>query len=348
MKEQIVFNSDLGLPFSSKGSKIYKADLDLCRRRYQYPVLAKTLKTVRIVGIDVGSVLHVVIREVVSEGGVQVLRLALATHVTTFAELYKLLNQWQPRISVIDALPEIHEVSRAKSRFRNLWSSLFQEGKLEMSRSKKDRVVHMDRTSLFDSVKAGIDEQSLLLPMDAENIDRGEYYSHMQSSTRVLDVNEVHPEKSRYVWRETTADHYFLAEGYCLQGAMMLPKYSVFDYFEKEVQKAIKRGGKEEQIIIKDEEVHADTDNESLNKINRAYKVKPVIKKVVETKIDEEIIQRAVDNATQLLDVAKFEQFSGLRGESAVRVLVKYGYKKAFEGKYKRVKAIREDQNINK
>jgi len=56
----------------------------------------------------------------------------------------------------------------------------------------------------------------------------------MVASTRLLDIDEDHLDKSRFIWVHTAADHYFLTEGYCLQALALVPNIdSVIDFFKR-------------------------------------------------------------------------------------------------------------------
>ena len=243
LKTQIFYNSDLGLPFSSKGSKITRAMLNDCRRKYEWPVRRVGQENARIMGVDVGKYLHVLMRERVRiEGGVK-LRLIGLWILPGFSQLVQLLREWKPRCVVVDALPEIHKIMDLKASFGSVWSSVFQRGQTAMTKHKDKRELRMDRTALLDFVQQGVELQSLLLPMQAEFLEDGEYYNHMQASTRILEANEEHPEKSRFVWKEgSRPDHFMLAEAYCIQAGMVMPNHDVFEFFEQEAG-ALKKHG---------------------------------------------------------------------------------------------------------
>ncbi len=230
-KIQVFMNSDLGLAYSSEGAKVTRNMLNRCRREYTYPVLKSSKTNPRFFGIDVGDVLNVIIRERVQVGDSFALRLILATTVPGFSQLAQLLDEWRPKIAVIDSMPEIHKVADLKSDYRYVWSSRFQEKLAELTKHKHIRELRMDRTSLLDEVKQGLELEKIILPMNAEFIDNGSYYDQMMSSTRILEANETNPEKSVYRWRHSKPDHYFLAEGYCLQASMMSPHSSIWDFY---------------------------------------------------------------------------------------------------------------------
>jgi len=148
--------------------------------------------------------------------------------------MHEVLDVYRPRIGVIDANPEIHKVQELKAKYSNIYSSIFHEGKIVISVNKQDRIVNMDRTALLDSVKANIDKELYINPLNAEFIDNGAYYSQMVASTRLLDIDEDHLDKSRFIWVHTAPDHYFLTEGYCLQALTLVPNIdSVIDFFKR-------------------------------------------------------------------------------------------------------------------
>ena len=109
--------------------------------------------------------------------------------------------------------------------------ALFVDTSLTMKVNKKDRSLTIDRTVAIDSVKRTIDEHRLLLPIGAkEKIPL--YYSHLTAPTRILQIDENRPDRSRYVWMETTPDHYMFAEVYCRLADMLAPYRDVFELYE--------------------------------------------------------------------------------------------------------------------
>ena len=141
-------------------------------------------------GVDVGEVLHVIIRERVFHDGVKELKLILAVNVPGFSQVAQLIREWRPKRVVIDAQPEIHKVMELKDKFKMAYSSRFQNRLTKMNVEKKSRSISMDRTAILDFVKAAIENQVPWLPMKAESIDDGQYYSQMTASTRILEANQ--------------------------------------------------------------------------------------------------------------------------------------------------------------
>jgi len=237
LKTQLFYNSNLGLPFASRGSKITRAMLQDCRRNYEWPVRRVSQGRLRFMGVDVGESIHVILRErVKSQFGVS-LRLIGIWTLPGFTQLFQIMREWKPTCCVIDAQPEIHKIMEVKAAFGMAWSSRFQEGCTDMIKHKDKREVRMDRTALLDYVQQGIELKSMTVPLKAESLEDGEYYKQMQAATRILEPNETHPEKSRFVWKEgSRPDHFFLAEGYCIQAGMIMPEHGVFDFFDQEVK----------------------------------------------------------------------------------------------------------------
>jgi hypothetical protein len=242
LKTQIFYNSDLGLPFSSKGSKITRTLLDSCKQLYEWPVRRVGQEHARLMGVDVGEHLHVVLRERVRTKNGMSLRLLGVWVLPGFSQLETLLREWKPVRCVIDSMPEIHKVMDLKEQFDTVWSSRFQEDAMTLVKNKERREVRMNRTAILDYVRQAFELKNMILPMQAEFIEDGVYYAHMQASTRILETDDEHPEKSRFVWKEgSRPDHLFLAEAYCMQAGLLMPEHGIFDFFDSEAA-ALKNG----------------------------------------------------------------------------------------------------------
>lgn len=229
-KMQIFYNSDLGLPFTSKGAKITQEMLLGCCRNYKWPVKRVEVESIRALGVDVGDVLHAVLREKVDKS---TWRLLEARTFQEFDGLARFINSWKPKRVVVDAMPESHGVSKLKNQFHFLWAARFQDKVMEPNPIKHSREVRMDRTTILDYVRAGFDDQELLLPREAPFIDDGNYFENLKASTRILEQDEDDIDKARFVWRHTRPDHYFLAEAYCMMAAMIMAKYDIFEHYSE-------------------------------------------------------------------------------------------------------------------
>jgi len=356
-KEQVFINSNLGLPYTSAGAKLHDYELNACMRSYEYPCPPLAPKAPRFMGVDVGNHLHVILRERTMDRGMPARKLLLAMTVKNFTDLGKLIRVWNPKIVVIDAQPELHEVSELKDAFGQVYSSRFNKDQLEMDINTKIRNITMDRTSILDYVKKAVVEQLLLLPPNADAIDGGDYYRHMTALTRILDVDEDNPEKNRFVWEGSKPDHYFLAEAYCLQGDGLVPEHSVFEFFQKELS----RYKQEEKSTVKTladavienvarSPAAAMVDQETfLGKISRITPPAPTIRKgddVIEQE-RENVIKECLE-AFSWVELNRFCRATGLGEEKGAVYLkdkgfmddgVRYRDGKTFSNCYIKVKA---------
>ena len=233
-REQVFFNSRLGRAYKSEGAKITKAMVLSCRADYGWPVTQVRKGSQLFMGVDVGSELHVVMRERVHHNGELVLRLVYAGRVPTFGALSQLIHEWKPRRVVIDAQPELHKVIELKGEHSNAFSSRFQQDIQQMTTDKTKRVVAIDHTVFVDNVREGFLNQRLLVPEAVAEIDGGDYIAQLNRPTRILDVDEERPEKTRYSWQRVGDDHYCFAEGYCLEAAALVPAQDVFDFYSEQ------------------------------------------------------------------------------------------------------------------
>jgi hypothetical protein len=354
-KEQVFINSNLGLPYTSAGAKIHAYQLDLCKRDYEYPQPPLHPKTPRFMGVDVGDLLHVVIRERTMDRGGPARRLLYADVVRNFKDLGKLIRDWQPKVVVIDAQPEIHEVSELKDAFNQVYSSRFVKDQLELAVNKQIRNVTMDRTSCLDYVKKAVEEQLLINPQRAEALCGGDYYSHMTALTRILDIDDDNPERNRYVWEGSKPDHFMLAEAYLLQGDGLIPEHSVFEFFQKELSRykqeekstvksltdaVVENVGRSSAVAVVDQEAF-------LSKISRITPPAPTIRK------DENVIEQERENVIKecleafgWVELTRFCRATGLNEEKGIKYLqdkgfmddgVRYRDGKTFSGCYIKV-----------
>ena len=230
-KLQDFFNNTQGMSFTTKGSKILDVDLQGCMVEYDPRTIAD-LRSVKLMGIDVGAEIHYVVRDIVrDQHNVACLRQAEVGRVPAFSQLDNVIEKYHPKVIVIDALPEIHKVLEFKTAHREVYSSMFQEGLKKIGVNKSDREIKMDRTAILDYVQDGFASHTLLLPKNAAEQDNGQYFSHLKASTRILEVNEKNPDESRFIWVHTLPDHYFLAEAYCFQAWQTMPDLSALEFF---------------------------------------------------------------------------------------------------------------------
>lgn len=205
-KMQAFYNSDLGIPFTSKGAKVTEFLLDKCVEDYAMPSSGQGC----IMGVDVGAVLHVNVSEI-KDGRRR--KVYIGT-VPTFEEIDNIIRAYGVECAVVDALPETHKAKELRDRNRGIvWLCEFhpKEGSVKEITLKLDEYkVNCDRTQVIDEAHSDIVKRQVIMPQNARNIDKGEFYSQMCAPTRVFDE-----QSSRFVWREgSKKDHYRLADVY--------------------------------------------------------------------------------------------------------------------------------------
>lgn len=211
------FNQDLGLPYTPRGGQLTDAVLDACRRDYAHgPVKGER----PFMGVDVGAVLHVVIRGPLDANGERPQR--FAGEVATFDELGRLIREYRPRRVVVDAMPETRMARALQADFPEglVWLAYYTEESKDERPARfdaKNGTVVLDRTRALDATLAGFSEavQENTLPAAARAIGGGDYYKHLTALVRVVEerAGRAGTAVARYV--APGADHYAHAEGYC-------------------------------------------------------------------------------------------------------------------------------------
>lgn len=223
-ERQQAYNQGLGLPY--RGAAIMALDremLDACRREYGLGSGLGADKRIgnRVAGVDVGRVLHVVVRDVMADGD----RTArFIGEVPDCEDVAHILDMYGVGRCVIDALPETRKARELQaSRPRGqVWLAYYTRQK-QGSKKKgpvdlnpRERTVNLDRTRTLDATLAlfalaGRGEAGNTLPANAR--DLADYYDHLTALERRLvdgsDGNKV------AVYVESGPDHYGHAENYC-------------------------------------------------------------------------------------------------------------------------------------
>ncbi len=217
-------NSVLGETFVPPGGRLTLDVIDRCRRDYVMPEssLADTY-----MGVDVGTRMHVVIRERVSEEPLRT-RAVFIGEVSASEELLALAARYRVRGAVIDALPEqrlaIEFAQHGSFDGRIAFYSRHDPGH-ESGWENGVHVEKLNRTQaleeLFHAFELGLAE----LPGDARRAGGrfrdgvGEYYRQVMAVTRVLEQNAAGNWIAKYV-DNGKPDHFAHAELYCMRAAI--------------------------------------------------------------------------------------------------------------------------------
>lgn len=224
-KRRECYNQDLGEPYTPRGGQLTDDILDACRREYAHGVV---LKERTVMGVDVGKVLHCVIRGPAhAESGERPQRWAGA--VESFEEVGRMMRRFNVGTLVIDALPETKKARELQASFPEgtVWLAYYTTQKVGSKRAEPvqwvgeetvngqrawNGVVNMDRTQTLDEMFAEFAEGRATLPANAR--EAPEYYAHLKAPVRVLEDGPGGQKIAAYV--ESSPDHLAHAENYCL------------------------------------------------------------------------------------------------------------------------------------
>lgn len=215
-----VINQGIGDPYTPPSAvTLDDATLDACRREYRLgPRIGK--KYIAFCGIDVGRVLHVVIRSADwSLIGVEQCR---------WGDLQALLRAYRVVSAVMDSKPETTQARAMQALFPlySFWLADYPPSGLSTIDAYKfdlnKLVVQLDRTRSLDAMyslfrtSARGEPRGATLPASARDI--ADYYAHMKAPER--EIEQDAKGNPRAVYREDSkADHYAHAENYCLAAA---------------------------------------------------------------------------------------------------------------------------------
>jgi hypothetical protein len=217
---QEFYNSDLGEPFVLPNGGLNLDELDQCRRSYK---LADYAGQPTVMGVDVGTQCHVVIREIAPSAGQDIKRkLWYAGTVAQFYELDNLVEHFHVVSANIDLRPETRQAT-AFAQQRNTTTYLTDYDRQEPGHILQlgiPRRISANRTDVMDQVVERFRKQELLLPSDARILggrvkeNSGEYYREVMAPKRTLEPDRHNNPRAKWV-EYSKADHYFHAEVYC-------------------------------------------------------------------------------------------------------------------------------------
>lgn len=218
-KMQRFYNGDLGLPYTAQGAKLNYQLLQECIEDY---AVADGSDQPCIMGIDVGTVLHVTIGTLLADNRIKVLWFGIVNDEDDIKELW---IRFRVRCGVIDALPEQRMARKLCAMFRTMFTCFYGTTKVDRV-NVRDRVLYIDRTAAMDAVKESVLMKNILFPQGSDKkLPLGpdgfsEFFYQLTTSTRIF--NE---EKEQYEWKEGgKPDHFCHSLVYLLQARKILAR----------------------------------------------------------------------------------------------------------------------------
>jgi hypothetical protein len=217
------YRSVLGLSYQDAGAQLTMEHLEGCATGPEMDLIGgDTYRSELVVaGIDVGSVLNVVVDAIhLDEKGASYRRSILITAVPSFEAVRDILNRYHVQVAVIDARPETRKAQELRDwalyeqGHTFVWLCQFfptdRVGSEDYGRrlDYTDHVVTVDRTQLLDATFDEVVGRARVLPMDGLSVS--DFVEQMKAPARVLDEKG-----SRFIWSEgSKPDHYRLADAY--------------------------------------------------------------------------------------------------------------------------------------
>ncbi len=224
------YRSDLGLPYESAGSRITAAMLTQLSHALAGGQLGAGPWRNTTMGVDVGARYHYRISSTAPDGARCVRAMG---SVTSWAELDRLIADYQVRRCVVDALPETHgcrdwalkhKGKALRAFYPNGMKGELHRTKVEQDEAGRDipgsETVQINRTMAMDAVYNAIATAIERWPTATHNDP--EVVAHLTAPARVIYKDDHGQEQAR--WVHTAPDHLFHACVYDLIAISTLPK----------------------------------------------------------------------------------------------------------------------------
>ena len=217
------YRSVLGLSYQDAGAQLTQEHLEKVSTGPENDLGGgeSYAKELVVAGIDVGSVLNVVVDVVhLDEKGRTYRRASLIMAVPSFEAVRDILDRYHVQVAVIDARPETRKAQELRD-----WA-LYEQGRTFVWLCQffptdrvgaedygrrldyQDHLVTVDRTQLLDATYDEIVSGQRVLPSDSGSV--ADFTEQMKAPARVLD-----DKGARFVWSEgSKPDHYRLADAY--------------------------------------------------------------------------------------------------------------------------------------
>ena len=232
-RQQEFLNSDLGEPFVLEGGGLTLDLLDRCRDDY---ALGEYAGERCVMGIDVGTKLHVVIRELSERRArtpAAARRLWFAATVDTFEELDALMLRFNVAGVVIDAQPEVRKTAEFARRHANnvrvAWYGRQDPGFERISaQDGRPSGFRLNRLEALERTFLRFRDRSATLPGEARRLGGGLRRGHGEYYRRASGASWTLEQDVQGNWRERwfdggQPDHFAHAEVYCLFAEEIVP-----------------------------------------------------------------------------------------------------------------------------
>jgi len=226
-KMQQFYNSDLGLPFDSMGSKVTVYMLNRCvDEGYRFVIKPDCAHVADdqhegpcSMGIDVGGTFDVRISFVEPRGK---RRAVYIGKVRNIDELHDLVGRYNVDRCVIDSMPEITLVQEFQEMAQcEVWLCRYRSEGTDRRRTYdlSGRIINIDRTEALDRSFAQMKRQVNVLPSNYEAILGGQYAAEMCDPIR--NIVDTDGGKQKFEWTKGK-DHQRHCDTYDMLAAQLM------------------------------------------------------------------------------------------------------------------------------
>ena len=223
LKEQEFWNSDMGLPYEPKGSRITDSVLDNCRGTH---TILRKIERKTCVGVDIGNKIHVV-AGYYDENNIP--KLMDAQELDDWDELDRYYDQVNCGCMVIDMNPDKDEAIAFQTRHSNVWLAFYGQYLEKTSdlfaKNLDDNILSIHRTLMMMTVSDIVHNKQVAFPMDIRSV-KG-FYEHLKAPIKA-QKQDVHGDWVTWYPKTKNADHYYHTLIYWFSALQLKPKPAIF------------------------------------------------------------------------------------------------------------------------
>lgn len=223
VKEQEFWNSDMGLPYEVKGSRLTDSVIDNARGVH---LLCRKSTQDCFAGTDIGNKIHTIVSVLDDNKCPKVISVQ---ELDDWDDLRYIHKDFNIKSHVIDMNPDKEEAISFQKEFGNVYLSYFKQALENTSelfeKDEVDKIVPTHRTLIMSRLLDMFHEKEIVLPIDIKTVR--DFYPHLTSVVKALKQDNNNNWVAFYP-KMGKPDHYFFALLYNLIATQIRPKPSVF------------------------------------------------------------------------------------------------------------------------
>ena len=218
LKEQEFYNSDLGLPYEPKGSRLTDDVINNCRGTHTIWIQNRErVKTFG--GFDIGAKIHAVASVIENDNRPRIVNVS---ELDSWDDLPNYFSDMRISTAVIDANPDKDEAIEFQKDHEGVWLAYFNQ-QLETTPEKyklnwDDQIIFIHRTLMMMTVSDLFYEKDIILPISIQQVR--DFYEHLKSPIQAKKQDTKGNWISFYP-KTRAADHYYFAVLYNIMATML-------------------------------------------------------------------------------------------------------------------------------